>query len=53
MMIMMNSLEYEKYSDKLTKIYPSLSVEERKRIFDLRVDFWQMIIENYKNLTIS
>lgn len=50
-MIMTNSLEYEKYSWKLAEIYPTFSVKERKEIFDLMVDFCQMMIENQEYLT--
>jgi hypothetical protein len=43
-----NKLDYERYRDRFREIYPSLSEEEREEIFYLRVQFWEMIIENYQ-----
>ena len=42
-----NRLDFNKYKDRFRKIYPSLSEEEREQIFNLRVDFLRIIVDNY------
>ena len=42
-----NKLDFNKYRDRLKKIYPKLKEEELKEIFWLRIEYWEMILEFY------
>ena len=45
-----NKLDFYKYKDRLKKVYPTLSEEKLEEIFILRVEFWEMIIENIEEI---
>ncbi len=43
-------LDYEKYKNRFKELYPWLSEEEREKIFYLRIEFWEIMIENICNI---
>lgn len=46
-------LDFNKYRERFKEIYPTLSEKERKKIFYLRVWFWEVIVENYESFNIN
>lgn len=48
-MIMSNTntkIEFDNYRDEFKEIYPTLSDEEIKEIFILRVEYWEIVIDH-------
>ena len=40
-------LIFDKYRDRFKEIYPNLNDDEIEKIFNLRVDFFSMIVDKY------
>ena len=37
-------LEFSKYKEKLSQVYPHMSAKELEEYFELRVKFWRVVI---------
>jgi len=40
------NITFESYRDRLQEIYPTLSDTELNEIFTLRVEYWEIVIDN-------
>ena len=40
-------LNFDAYKDEFKKLYPTYSDEKLKELFELRVKFWNWLIENF------
>ncbi len=40
-------LDFNEYRDNFRKLYPNYSEEQLKEVFELMVDFWKWMIENF------
>lgn len=40
-------LNFDEYKDEFKKLYPTYSDEKLKELFELRVKFWNWLIENF------
>ena len=40
-------LKFEEYEEELKKILPDYTDEQLKKVFELKVNFWTWIIENF------
>jgi hypothetical protein len=48
-----SKLDFEKYNERLKSIFPQYSERELKEYLILRMDFWEMILENYENIDFN
>jgi len=40
-------LKFEEYKEELEKLLPNYTEEQLKEVFELRVQFWRWIVENF------
>ncbi len=45
-----NKLDFKKYKNRFRQLYPSLDDKKLEKIFYWRVEFWDMIVENYDEI---
>ncbi len=43
-------LDFNKYRDRLKIAYPQYSDEELKEIFEYKVRYWEIMVDNIQNL---
>lgn len=40
-------IDFEEYNNKFKRLYPNYSEEQLRETFELRVNFWKWLIENF------